>query len=302
MSGFKRGFQFFAGVGILGGTYMYFTKSKTVVASKGTVDFKKVRTEVENILWDKNYEDKHIGPLLVRLAWHASGTWDKNAKNGGSNGATMRFEPESSDGANNGLNLARDFLEPIKKNNPGISYADLWIYASYVAIENMGGPQIQFSYGRTDSSSGKDCPPNGRLPDATKGAQHIRDVFYRMGFNDQEIVALVGGGHALGRCHPKRSGFEGPWTHNPIGFGNLFFVELFKQEWVEKQMNSGVKQFVDKASGKLMMLPTDMEFIHDPSFKEWSLKYKSDAKLLDKDFAAVYKKLTELGCSNLKKL
>ena len=37
-----------------------------------------------------------------------------------------------------------------------------------------------------------------RLPDASKGAPHIRDVFYRMGFNDQEIVALSGA-HALGR-------------------------------------------------------------------------------------------------------
>ena len=46
---------------------------------------------------------------------------------------------------------------------------------------------------------------------STQGAKHIRDVFYRMGFNDREIVALVGA-HTLGECHADRSGFVGPWT------------------------------------------------------------------------------------------
>jgi len=79
---------------------------------------------------------------LVRLAWHASGTYDKTTETGGSNGATMRFSGESKHGANAGLNLARDFLEPIKKKHPEISYSDLWILASYVAIEEMGGPKL----------------------------------------------------------------------------------------------------------------------------------------------------------------
>lgn len=76
----------------------------------------------------------------------------------------------------------------------------------------MGGPKIEFTPGRTDATSESSCPPNGRLPDATQGAQHIRDVFYRMGFTDREITALNGGGHTIGRCHPDRSGFTGPWT------------------------------------------------------------------------------------------
>jgi cytochrome c peroxidase len=52
---------------------------------------------------------------------------------------------------------------------------------------------------------------DGRLPDASQGARHIRDVFGRMGFNDQEMVSLIGA-HAVGRCHTDRSGFDGPWT------------------------------------------------------------------------------------------
>ncbi len=78
----------------------------------------------------------------------------------------MRFNPEKSDGANAGLEKAREFLEPIKQKHPGVSYADLWILASYVAIENMGGPKIPFLPGRTDVNDDKNVPPNGRLPDA----------------------------------------------------------------------------------------------------------------------------------------
>lgn len=44
-----------------------------------------------------------------------------------------------------------------------------------------------------------------------QGGHHVRDVFYRMGFNDREIVALVGA-HTLGRCHTTASGYSGPWS------------------------------------------------------------------------------------------
>ena len=76
----------------------------------------------------------------------------------------MRFKPELSDGANAGLKLAQDFLEPVKQKHSALTYADLWILASYVAIEEMGGPHIPFVPGRKDACSEKSCPPNGRLP------------------------------------------------------------------------------------------------------------------------------------------
>lgn len=69
------------------------------------------------------------GPIYVRLAWHAAGTYDKESKTGGSNGATMRFKPEASWGANAGLAKARDRLEAVKKAFPDISYSDLWSLA-----------------------------------------------------------------------------------------------------------------------------------------------------------------------------
>ena len=61
-----------------------------------------------------DYDDGSYGPVLVRLAWHASGTYDALTGTGGSNGATMRFAPEGDHGANAGLKMARDFLDPVK--------------------------------------------------------------------------------------------------------------------------------------------------------------------------------------------
>lgn len=259
------------------------------------VDYQKVRQEVADILERPEGWDGHnnIGPILVRLGWHASGTYDRNDKTGGSNGSTMRFSKEAKDGANAGLQHAQKFLEPIKEKNPGLSYADLWVLASYVAIEEMGGPKIEFVPGRKDAQDENSCPPNGRLPDAGKGRSHIREVFYRMGFNDREIVALIGGGHALGKCHPDRSGYDGPWTNAPTLFSNLYFKELLENTWSERKWN-GPRQFEDKTK-KLMMLPADMEIRDDPDFKRYAQMYKDDKNLFFNDFAAAFKKLTELG-------
>jgi hypothetical protein len=100
----------------------------------------------------------------------------------------------------------------------------------------MGGPEIQWKPGRTDFVDDSRCPPRGRLPDGSQGADHLRSIFYRMGFNDQEIVALSGAHNlgvrlcfvwtvsstgadiALQRCHSDRSGFEGPWVNNPTRY------------------------------------------------------------------------------------
>ena len=139
----------------------------------------------------------------MRLAWHASGTYDKETKTGGSNGATMRFKPESSHEANAGLSIAREILEPIKAKHPKISYSDLWTLAGVAAIQEMGGPIIKWRPGRKDAETEVSCTPDGRLPDGAKTQDHLREIFYRMGFNDQEIVALSGA-HVLGRCHTDR--------------------------------------------------------------------------------------------------
>jgi cytochrome c peroxidase len=79
-------------------------------------DYQKVYDKIAHLLVEKDeYDDGSYGPVLVRLAWHASGTYDAATGTGGSNGATMRFAPEGDHGANAGLKHARDFLEPVKR-------------------------------------------------------------------------------------------------------------------------------------------------------------------------------------------
>jgi cytochrome c peroxidase len=256
-------------------------------------DYQKVYDAVAKKLQDEDdYDDGSYGPVLLRLAWHASGTYDKETGTGGSNGATMRFAPEGDHGANAGLKAARDFVEPIKQQFPWISYSDLWILSGVCAIQEMQGPKVPFRPGRTDRDFSF-CTPDGRLPDASKGSSHIRDIFGRMGFDDREMVALSGA-HALGRCHTDRSGFDGPWTFSPTTLTNDYYKLLLEEKWSWKKWN-GPKQFEDVKTKTLMMLPTDMELIKDKSFKSYTEKYARDNDLFFKDFSDAVLRLFELG-------
>lgn len=232
---------------------------------------------------------------------HASGTYDAETDTGGSNGAGMRFEQEAGDPANAGLEHARAFLEPVKQRHPWISYSDLWTLAGVVAIKEMGGPDIEWKPGRTDFVDDSKLPPRGRLPDGAQGADHIRQIFYRMGFNDQEIVALSGA-HNLGRGHMNRSGFEGPWVNNPTRFSNQYFKLLTTLEWKPRTLPNGVKQFSyvdpdvpENEQEPLMMLPTDMALVKDPGFAPWVHRYAKDKDLFFDHFAKAFAKLIELG-------
>ena len=227
-------------------------------------------------------------PMAVRLAWHASGTYCKTEGNGGSDGATMRFEPESTDGANAGLGIMRDILASVKEAHPDVSIADIWTLAGAQAIQ-LTNPStdvridVPHNVGRTDAADNATCPMNGRLPDTSQGAAHLRDVFYCMGFNDKEIVVLSGA-HTLGRCHVTRSGFDGPWTHNPLEFDNSYFVNLLSLKWVPRDWD-GPLQYSDAESGELMMLPTDIALIEDEAFLPYVKVYAVDNAQFCKDFS-----------------
>lgn len=110
----------------------------------------------------------------------------------------------------------------------------------------MGGPKILWRPGRVDEVDGRNCTPDGRLPDGDKGKvgatiRHVRHTFNRMGFNDREMVALIGA-HAIGRCYPSRSGYSGPWTRAPTTFSNLYYKELLENTWTLKEWD-GPDQF-----------------------------------------------------------
>eukprot|EP00568_Trieres_chinensis_P004883 CAMPEP_0183291136 /NCGR_PEP_ID=MMETSP0160_2-20130417/657_1 /TAXON_ID=2839 ORGANISM="Odontella Sinensis, Strain Grunow 1884" /NCGR_SAMPLE_ID=MMETSP0160_2 /ASSEMBLY_ACC=CAM_ASM_000250 /LENGTH=392 /DNA_ID=CAMNT_0025451895 /DNA_START=7 /DNA_END=1188 /DNA_ORIENTATION=+ len=318
-------------------------------ANTGTVDYDAVRQELKLIMDNPSWDDGSLAPFFIRLAWHSSGTYDKTSGTGGSNGAGMRFAMEAADPENAGLEVARAFLEPVKSKFPTISYSDLWILAAYVGLEHTGGPVIPFTPGRTDHMDETYWTRNemsyGRLPAAEKyccphidAAQvsgsldssgrvmgweglcyHVRnEVFYRMGFNDQEIVALLCGGHVYGRCHPNFSGYAGPWVEHPTQFSNEYATDMIEDEWTlvshsdswldlqgaaELRPAPGNRQFVNKKPGKIdddepnqMMLISDMILAWDPAFRTHLETYAANEAQLKDDFGRAFKKLTELGC------
>ncbi|KAL2757117.1 hypothetical protein ACRALDRAFT_2101603 [Sodiomyces alcalophilus JCM 7366] len=264
-----------------------------VITNPTKEDYQAVYDDIAaRLIEHDDYEDGSYGPVLLRLAWHASGTYDKETGTGGSNGATMRFSPEADHGANAGLKNARDFLEPVKEKFPWITYSDLWILAGVASIQELQGPIIPYRPGRADRDVSF-CTPDGRLPDASKDQKHVRNIFNRMGFNDQEIVALLGA-HALGRTHTDRSGYDGPWTFSPTVFTNDFFKLLLDEKWQWKKWD-GPAQYEDKTTKSLMMLPTDLALVHDKNFKKWVQTYAKDNDAFFKDFSDALVKLFELG-------
>ncbi|KAI0995654.1 putative heme-binding peroxidase [Podosphaera aphanis] len=260
-------------------------------------DFEAIRRDIAKLIHQPKYDDGSAGPVLVRLAWHSAGTYDTKTDTGGSNGAGMRFESEGGDPANAGLQHARAFLEPVKAAHPWVSYADLWTLAGVVAIKEMDGPTIPWKDGRVDYIDDSKLPPRGRLPDGAKDAEHLRFIFNRMGFNDQEIVALSGA-HNLGRCHKDRSGFEGAWVNNPTRFSNQYFRLLLSLPWKKKTLENGTEQFVnvdEDTDTELMMLPTDMALTQDKAFLKWVELYARDKDRFFVDFSKAFAKLIELG-------
>lgn len=257
-------------------------------------------------------EKTNSNPIMIRLAWHDAGTYNKNGdKKNGANGS-IRFEPELNHGANNGLNIALNLLKNIKKNHAAVGWADLMQMASAVAIEHAGGPQINMKYGRIDASGPEECAPEGNLPgaaapfaDGLSAGDHLRKVFYRMGFNDQEIVALSGA-HTLGRAWKTRSGFgaekgtkytTGDVT--PRADGKAGYGTKGGSSWTEKWLkfdNSYFTIMADKeADPELLKLETDMTLFEDANFRPFAVLYAQDQDKFFADYAEAHKKLSELG-------
>ncbi len=206
------------------------------------LDLEAVKADIRRLMkesrdfWPADYG--HYGPLFIRMAWHAAGTYRVSDGRGGGNTGNQRFAPVNSWPDNVNLDKARRLLWPVKKKyGDAISWADLIILAGNVALEDMGFRTQGFAGGRVDIwepeedvNWGPEAEwladerhPDGELldplaadhmgliyvnpegpngePNVLKSAEFIRRSFARMGMNDEETVALIAGGHTFGKTH-----------------------------------------------------------------------------------------------------
>ncbi len=208
-----------------------------------SLDLAAVKKDIAKILttsqewWPADFGN--YGPLMIRMAWHAAGTYRTDDGRGGAGSAQQRFPPLNSWPDNVLLDRARRLIWPIKqKYGRKLSWGDLIILSGNVALESMGFKTFGFSGGREDVyepdesvywgkeqewlgdkrySSDRELEkplaavqmgliyvnpegPNGK-PDPIAAAKDIRETFFRMAMNDEETVALIAGGHTFGKTH-----------------------------------------------------------------------------------------------------
>jgi catalase-peroxidase len=180
----------------------------------------------------------HYGGLMIRMSWHAAGTYRIHDGRGGAGDGGQRFAPLNSWPDNANLDKARRLLWPVKqKYGQKVSWADLLVLAGNVALESMGFTTFGFAFGRQDVwepeeifwgpedawlgderyvSDSEMVPEVGATemgliyvnPEGPRGnanpaeaAHFIRETFGRMAMNDEETVALIAGGHTFGKTH-----------------------------------------------------------------------------------------------------
>jgi catalase-peroxidase len=207
-----------------------------------TVDLDALKQDVIEVMttsqdwWPADYG--HYGPLFIRMAWHAAGTYRIADGRGGGGSGAQRFAPLNSWPDNANLDKARRLLWPVKqKYGRKVSWGDLIIFAGTCALESMGFETFGFGGGREDIwepdeiiwgpedtwlgderySGDRELSgplgavqmgliyvnpegPNGN-PDPLASARDIRETFRRMAMDDEETLALIVGGHTFGKCH-----------------------------------------------------------------------------------------------------
>lgn len=272
----------------------HYSHPAKLVPGKGFDDYQEVYNAIAQKLRDEDEYDGYIGygPVLFRLAWHSSGTYDVHDNSGGSYGGTYRFKKEANDPSNMGLQNAYQFLAPIYEKFPWISHGDLFTLGGVCALQELQGPKCPWRPGRVDLPE-EFTPDNGRLPDASKDSDYVRHYFQRLDFfNDKEVVALLGG-HALGRTHLKNSGYDGPWGAASNTFTNEFYVNLLNENWTLEKNDAGNLQY--NSPKGYMMLPTDMSLVQDPKYLKYVKEFAADEQAFFKEFVQVFTKLIENG-------
>ena len=319
-------------------------------------DLRKLMTESQD-WWPADFG--HYGPQFIRMSWHSAGTYRLADGRGGGGRGQQRFAPLNSWPDNVNIDKSRRLLWPIKqKYGQAISWADLMILTGNVALETMGFRTFGFAGGREDTWEPDndvnwgaetawlthrpldtfDAPLSatemgliyvnpegpGANGDPVSAAHFIRETFARMAMNDEETVALIGGGHTFGKTHgaapeshkgpdPEAaeleaqglgwasnygtghgadavgSGLEVTWTQTPAQWSNHFFENLFKYEWVQTRSPGGAIQW--EAKDAEAVIPD----AHDPSKKHKPTMLTTDLSLR---FDPVYEKISRRFLEN----
>ena len=309
-------------------------------------DIKEVLTDSQD-WWPADYGN--YGAFFIRMAWHSAGTYRTGDGRGGSREGQQRFAPLNSWPDNANLDKARRLLWPIKqKYGKKISWADLMILTGNVALESSGFKTIGFAGGREDVwepasniywgaeskwlddnrySKNRELEkplaavqmgliyvnpegPNGN-PDPKLAAIDIRETFARMGMNDEETVALIAGGHTLGKTHgaasgdhlgesPESAGIEQQglgwknnygtgkgkdaitsgleviWTPTPTKWGHAFLNILFNNEWELTKSPGGAHQWVAKDASEIFPDAFNAKKRHKPTMLTTDLSLRFD--------------------------
>jgi catalase-peroxidase len=295
--------------------------------------------------WPADYG--HYGPLFIRMTWHAAGTYRIADGRGGGGEGAQRFAPLNSWPDNASLDKARRLLWPVKqKYGRKISWADLLIFAGNCAYESMGFKTFGFGFGRPDIWEPDEIfwgpedtwlgderyvgdreltgpfgavqmgliyvnpeGPNANA-DPLAAAKDIRETFRRMAMNDEETVALIVGGHTVGKCHGAApaeyigaepegapieeqqlgwrntygsgkgadavtSGLEGAWTNNPVQWDNGYLDNLYKYDYELTTSPAGAKQWTPTNPEAQGTVPD----AHDPSKRHAPMMLTTDLAL-----------------------
>jgi catalase-peroxidase len=315
------------------------------------LDYSALKADLKGVLtasqpwWPADW-GSYIG-LFIRLAWHSAGTYRSVDGRGGSGRGQQRFAPLNSWPDNVSLDKARRLLWPVKqKYGQKISWADLYILAGNVALENSGFRTFGFGAGREDvwepdqdinwgdettwlehrhpeelAKSPLGATEMGLIYVNPEGPNHsgdpasaapaIRATFGNMGMNDEEIVALIAGGHTLGKTHgagdasnvgvdPETapiesqglgwksshgsgagadaitSGLEVIWSQTPTQWSNYFFENLFKYDWVQTRSPAGAIQFEAADAPDIIPDPFDTNKKRKPTMLVTDLTLRFD--------------------------
>ena len=330
------------------------------------LDYKALKADLVKLMtnsqdwWPADFG--HYGPQMVRMAWHASGTYRTLDGRGGGGRGQQRFAPLNSWPDNVNIDKSRRLLWPIKqKYGQQISWADLFILTGNVALESMGFRTFGFAGGRedvwepdmdvnwgaettwlaTDKRFHGDRELDNNLaathmgliyvnpegPNASgdflAAAHDIRITFSRMAMNDEEIVALIAGGHTFGKSHgaaPEShkgpepegagieaqglgwksnfgsghgkdtvsSGLEVTWTTTPARWGNNYFENLFNFEWELTHSPAGAKQYVATNAPNIIPDAHVPGLMHKPTMMTTDLTMR-----FDPEFGKISKRFLE---------